>query len=132
MMMIYSREGVIPIQFENDGTLLAGVPVALKSDGTVTTFTATNKNYIGIALDDSIPSPEGVQGIKQAKCDIVNMLAMTCKVKETVTAGAKITATEGGIKPATDETDAIGITLQAGNADDYVVVTLDNVKPKIV
>lgn len=131
MMMMYSQSGIIPKGFENDGTLEAGVPVSILS-GKYTKFTATNKNYVGIAVDESIASPDGVQGIQQAKCDVVALGFVTAKVKETVTQGAKITAVEGGIKPATDEANAIGITLEAGDANDYVLVILDNVKPKIV
>lgn len=128
---LYSDVGVIPKSILDDGTLEAGVGVALKSDGTYTKFTSSEKNYVGIARDDSVVSPADVQGIQKMKCSVVAYGFMTCKVKETVTAGALITVTEGGIKPATGAGDAIGKTLEAGNADNYVLVILDNVSPTI-
>lgn len=131
MQVLYSQTGIIPKSILDDGTLEVGIPVSLKSDGTYTKFTSSEKNYVGIAVDDSIVSPADTQGVQKMKCSVCALGFMTAKVKTTVTAGALISVEEGGIKPATASADAIGKTLEAGNTGDYVLVILDNVSPTI-
>lgn len=129
--MVYNASFVTVYPLANDGSILAGEPVALKTDGTITKYTSTNKRFVGIAIDNAYTNEADVQGVQKTKASFVFGGQVTAKVKTEITQVGLVSIEEGGIKPASAEADAIGVALEVGKAGEFVTIILNSITPTI-